>query len=49
MEDYNQPVQAEAIGDYASSCEWKNFVISRHVSDGLMLTLDSVAAGNSAN
>jgi hypothetical protein len=48
-ENYDQPVEAETISDYASSYEWRNFVISRHVIDGLMLTVDGLAATNSAN
>ena len=38
--DYSQPIQEQKTGDYAGAYEWRNFVISRHVVDGLLLTVE---------
>jgi LysM repeat protein len=40
--DYSQPIQGEKASDYAGAYEWRNFVISRHVVDGLMVTVDAL-------
>jgi len=40
MSDFSAPIQAENAGDFADSSEWREFGVSRHVVDGMMITVE---------